>query len=469
MVLKYAVFLLLNLCLGVSLFGNQGIKWINEDLIDLERSAQEGDSYAQGFLALCHIHGEKGLNISLDTATYWAKLSAEKNHWLGLFAMGYVNRFPPLGPDPEKVSKYYNQVFSDPDGRLVKNASVGDPVASYVIGEIFTAEELEPQLTPDIEFAAKHYAISSQGGYAPGSVQHALLKIHANSIGSPNLDIGKDIEGGIQLLNQLVKLGLPSAHHFLGHSFFKGIGVDKDYKMALVHFQAAADRGYSSSLLIVAHFYAYGLTGPAKIDLALRYANLALSHEREKAAEKIAEYESLLAGPKDSSQNDSVETSDMNVPSPTNDNMDPPPLPPSPQPQNKISPEFTSSNDVRLPSIYQQEMPKEPIVQVREEPVINPVNNVNPINDADNLQLAKKHYFERIPNADFNVAYKLFLDSSETGNAEAARYIGLMYLSGKGVDKDLNKALTWFEKAVQGGDELSKRNLKTLKMLIVDK
>ena len=66
--------------------------------------------------------------------------------------MGYVNRFPPLGPDPEKVSKYYNQVFSDPDGRLVKNASVGDPVASYVIGEIFTAEELEPQLTPDIEF-----------------------------------------------------------------------------------------------------------------------------------------------------------------------------------------------------------------------------------------------------------------------------------------------------------------------------
>ena len=47
--------------------------------------------------------------------------------------MGYVNRFPPLGPDPEKVSKY-NQVFSDPDGRLVKNASVGDPVASYVIG-----------------------------------------------------------------------------------------------------------------------------------------------------------------------------------------------------------------------------------------------------------------------------------------------------------------------------------------------
>ena len=39
--------------MGASLFGNQGIKWINEDLIDLERPARlsefyfsEGDSYA---------------------------------------------------------------------------------------------------------------------------------------------------------------------------------------------------------------------------------------------------------------------------------------------------------------------------------------------------------------------------------------------------------------------------------------
>ena len=111
------------------------------------------------------------------------------------------------------------------------------------------------------------------------------------------MDIGKDIEGGIQLLNQLVKLGLPSAHHFLGHSFLKELEWIRIIKWHWYIFRPLLIRGYSSSLLIVAHFYAYGLTGPAKIDLALRYANLALSHER-KAAEKIAEYESLLAGPK---------------------------------------------------------------------------------------------------------------------------------------------------------------------------
>ena len=81
----------------VYLNGNEGRKWIEEDLKALERSAQEGDSYAQGFLALCYVHGDKGLDISFDKASYWANLSMETNHWLGLFTMGYLNRFPPIG------------------------------------------------------------------------------------------------------------------------------------------------------------------------------------------------------------------------------------------------------------------------------------------------------------------------------------------------------------------------------------
>ena len=62
--------------------------------------------------------------------------------------MGYVTAFhrfqTRILKKKKKVSKYYNQVFSDPDGRLVKQV-LGDPVA-YVIGEIFTAEELEPTI-----------------------------------------------------------------------------------------------------------------------------------------------------------------------------------------------------------------------------------------------------------------------------------------------------------------------------------
>ena len=94
MVIKIKAILFIFLFYGSTLLGNQGKKWIDETLRELEQSAEEGDSYAQGFLALCYIHGDKGLSISFESANYWANLSAKKNHWLGLFAMGYLHRFP---------------------------------------------------------------------------------------------------------------------------------------------------------------------------------------------------------------------------------------------------------------------------------------------------------------------------------------------------------------------------------------
>jgi TPR repeat protein len=41
-----------------------------------------------------------------------------------------------------------------------------------------------------------------------------------------------------------------------------------------------------------------------------------------------------------------------------------------------------------------------------------------------------------------------------------------MHLRGKGVQKDMKEALFWFEKAASGGDELAKKNVKTLKILV---
>ena len=85
------ILLLIHLLFGpILLSGNEGSKWMESDLKNLESSAQDGDSYAQAFLALCYIHGDKGLEISFDKASYWANLSTETNHWLGLFTIGYL-------------------------------------------------------------------------------------------------------------------------------------------------------------------------------------------------------------------------------------------------------------------------------------------------------------------------------------------------------------------------------------------
>ena len=475
------ILLLIHLLFGpILLSGNEGSKWMESDLKNLESSAQDGDSYAQAFLALCYIHGDKGLEISFDKASYWANLSTETNHWLGLFTTGYLHRFPPLGPNAEKVSSYYNKVFKDPDGMVVKNANAGDPIASYVLAEIFTAEEVEPDLSADLQFAAKHYASASIVGYGPASVQHALLKLHANAIGGQNINIGKDLSGGVSILEEVAKKQLPAAHHFLGRCYFKGIGVEEDYKMALVHFQAAADRGYTTSQLIVAHFYAYGLTGPAKIDLALRYANLALLQDRENASEKIYEYEQLLANQTNGNTQSLMQQSDNSVPSPTNPSYnEPPPLPPDPTvniPEPATS-DFRATRN-QLPSIYDNLKKEDQLTNLPEPPTLpnssfspsptqqNSIPRLTSSNAPNNdLEMAKKYYFGHGESANLGLAYDLFYKSANRGDPESARYLGIMYLRGKGVQKDTQKALEWFTKAANGGDALARKNVKTLQIL----
>ena len=272
-----------------ALIGNEGERWILADYQELKDATAKQDAYAMGFLSLVHAHGDKSQDISYADALNFAEAAAKKNHWLGHFAMGYLARFVPYGPDSGKVRMHYLKAFQDPDGMMIRDASRNDPIAAYALAEIFTSDEVRPTLIPDLKMAAEYYEIASQKGYGPASVQLALFKLH--SIADPGLGIAKDLKGGIGLLQESAKRNLPDAHHYLGRCYFKGIGVEADNDMALVHFQAAADRGKSLSQLLVADFYAYGVSGPVKLDLALRYARLASVQEQEQAMLKNHDYE----------------------------------------------------------------------------------------------------------------------------------------------------------------------------------
>ena len=63
--------------------------------------------------------------------------------------------------------------------------------------------------------------------------------------------------------------------------------------MAFVHFQAAADMGYGESQLILADFYGQGIIDSPKMDLAKRYARLALKTNYKRGMEKLDELNSL--------------------------------------------------------------------------------------------------------------------------------------------------------------------------------
>ena len=84
----------------------------------------------------------------MENAHKLAKISSDAGHWLGHFALGYLLRFEPLGPNLEEVRLHYLEAFQDPDGQMVKLAARKDPIASYVLGEIFTSDELRPTIIP---------------------------------------------------------------------------------------------------------------------------------------------------------------------------------------------------------------------------------------------------------------------------------------------------------------------------------
>ena len=462
----------------------EGTKWVLSDVDTLKEASSKSDPFAQAVLALAYVHGDKGLNISLENAQKLARISADSGHWLGLFTLGYLHRFEPLGPNSEIVRNYYLQSFHDPDGQMIKLAARKDPIASYVLGEIFTSDEVRPDVVPDLQLAARHYEIASQGGYHPASVQFALFKLHA--IVEPGMGIEKDLGQGIRLLEDAAKQKLPSGHHYLGRSYFKGIGVESDLEMALVHFRAAADRGYGLSQLTVADFYAYGVTGPPKVDLALRYARLALTYNEESALEKITEYQNILSG----DANASMAFSPPEIPVPESTML--PPDPPSLS--AKTDPDPEDFEVTRLPSPY---TPKTPSPST--PPFSNPTNSSvpvplassspgNEVSTQDRMELhsdptppsalgdqkssaeicesAKNLYWGRGVQVDYVTAHKLFLKSASAGNAESSRYLGLMFLRGKGVEKNLQTAVEWFEQAAKGGDSLAQKNLVTLQAML---
>lgn len=442
-----------------ALIGNEGERWILADYQELKDATAKQDAYAMGFLSLVHAHGDKGQDISYADALNFAEAAAKKNHWLGHFAMGYLARFVPYGPDSGKVRMHYLKAFQDPDGMMIRDASRNDPIAAYALAEIFTSDEVRPTVIPDLKMAAEYYEIASQKGYGPASVQLALFKLH--SIADPGLGIAKDLKGGIGLLQESAKRNLPDAHHYLGRCYFKGIGVEADNDMALVHFQAAADRGKSLSQLLVADFYAYGVSGPVKLDLALRYARLASVQEQEQAMLKINEYENLKqvdSSPREDMPTPSNEFSQTSNVVPMVPSLPAPDLPPPPPPPGSE----------RLPSVYEPSVqtPTEPesvtppivLDEPRPAPVVEAASNGTDLRNS-----AKNAYWGKGQSVDLQVAYSLFLDAANTGDAESARYLGMMFMQGKGVNQDSSQALYWFDLAAQRGDKIAKSNLEKLK------
>lgn len=472
--LKYTLYFLPIILFYQALIGDSGLTLIDQDLESLKKSAEKGDSYAEGFLALCYLHGDKGLNISYSDAQYYAQKSANQGHWLGGFVLGYLFSVPPLGPDEKRLAQYYLKVFRDADGTLIKLAAENDPIALYVLGEIFTEEGLSPYISTDLEMAGKYYEISAESGYPPACLQLGLIKVHGISgLTESNNDMKQ--KKGVELLEKAVQEKLPAGHHFLGRCYLDGSGVTKDIEMAMIHFQAAADRGFGPSQLLMADFLSQGVVGSVDLEKALEYALLANERGVEGSEDKVSIIKDSLYGKPSSkdlsiSGEDSLNKSSIESVKPINIESS---AVNTQMPDESLRSQKTS---ILLPPTYTANGSDEKNLIISDSQVLRPKSSSEgTYNDVGNdtkergvslREEAKRLYWSKQPNGSLQEASKLFKLAAEMGDPESARYLGLMYLQGKGVEKDPVEAIKWFEIASEGGDIMAQRNLQSLKRII---
>ena len=89
-----------------------------------------------------------------------------------------------------------------------------------------------------------------------------------------------------------------------------------------------------------------------------------------------------------------------------------------------------------------------------------------PINtDAVRLEEARIYYAGIGVPQDYERALSLFSSLAHKGNAEAARYLGLMLLTGRGCEKDIPKAEKWLRQSSASGDKTATRILSQYAVL----
>ena len=200
--------------------------------------------------------------------------------------------------------------------------------------------------------------------------------------------------------------------------FFEGIGHEKDLQMAFIHFQAAANKGYGESQLIIADFYGQGVIDSPKIDLAIRYAKLALKTDYKRAKEKLNKYEALR------DENLSGTSYENQPPLPSLPKVQEIPLPSLPLVTEESSPDSYDSE--KLPSSFSYPVKRANLKTNESSSQVNGSSNatepfvVKSSADLEEIKdKAKSHYWGRGVSNDYNIAFKLFMEASKVEDAES--------------------------------------------------
>ena len=340
--------------------------------------AKGGSPYFQGLLGIYLRAGEAGSIVNIDVSKQWSNVSYQKNHPFGSYNLANLAM---LDGNFAKATQYYQ----DAALLLQRQASSGDAVAMYCMGEI------DFQVRPtNIPRALKWFKQSADANYPQAQATLGALYLK----GLPGL-LPKNTKLGIEMLAKAVRAKSLTARFNLGMAYLSGDGVPKDPSKAVQWLKVAESQNFSEAQYTLGVLLLEGQESVEKNTMeGLRFLRKAAAQNHQLARRYLEKRDGKLTG--------------LN-----NKNTSPPSSP----------------------------------------------------NDKIMIERAKKLYTGVGSSKDYEGAYKIFWPLANSGNAEAARYVGLMKFSGKGTTKSLQEAKQWLSVAAQKGDELSGQILKKYETL----
>ncbi len=221
--------------------------------------------------------------------------------------------------------------------------------------------------------------------------------------GLPNL-LKRDTEEGIKLLSKAVRAESLTARYNLGMAYYNGDGVPKNALKASQWLQMAVKQNFSEAQYSLGLLLIEGAEGVTKNTIeGLRLLTKASNQNHQFATEYLRKRGNLPNLNSDPSLNNSLAIGD----------------------------EHSAPDDMTR------------------------------------LKLARNFFTGVGEEHNYLKAFELFFPLAQGGNAEAARFVGIMKLSGKGTDKNLKIAKEWLSVAAQKGDKPAQKLLDSYKSLFL--
>ena len=370
---------------GVPMAARSAERWSSKITYgEIVSKAQAGSPYFQGLLGIYLRSGEAGSKVDVKLSKQWSESAHRKGHPFGSYNLANLAM---LEGDFEAATRMYQ----DAALLLQRQASEGDPVAMYCMGEI------DFQVIPtNVMRALGLFKRSAEAGYPQAQATIGALYLK----GLPGL-LEKDTKQGISMLSKAVIAKSLTARFNLGMAYFNGDGVPKDAVKASQWLKLAARQNFSE----------------AKYSLGL----LLIDGEggiRKNTTEGL----SLLR--QAAGQNHQLARAYL-------------------QKREGVAPAGNKQNQIASPSGF--------------------VNSFK--TDEEVLDEARGYYTGVGYPQDYARAYELFLPLAKGGNPVAARFVGLMVLTGKGTKRAPSVAKEWLSVAAQKGDKTAKRLLESYKSL----